>query len=79
MWQEYTHNETTGFRVDLNISGQDTDVLGTECLFEVSKFLIRQCLDGTCVYGSVPTKIQFSSVAGCYTDIRTLSRASWRD
>ena len=41
----YRHDETTCFRVDLNISSQDTDVLGTEGLLEVAILLVRQGLD----------------------------------
>ena len=39
------HDETTCFRVDLNISSQDADVLGTERLLEVPILLVRQGLD----------------------------------
>ena len=34
------HDEAVSFRIDLNIAGQDTNRGGTECLFEVSVFLV---------------------------------------
>jgi hypothetical protein len=42
---EKAHNQTTTFRIDLNISSQDTDRRGVESGFEISEFLIRKRLD----------------------------------
>ena len=40
-----SHDQTIRLGVDLHISSKDANGARTESLFEVSEFLVRECLD----------------------------------